>query len=235
MPPRLPRSVAWSLFAIALSSFVVGVGWETFAGDNMQHHPYLVNVLSGMTGFSSSALVVTLGVSRFLRREYVRRWSPVMGDAVGRVSEDMTDVHRWFLLEGPVLPRQPWRRGGPLLDDELYFRTLRLVNEHGVPEAVSREQLDVLLRLLDRLLTRSVPAFEKAFDVVAEPDLDRVVGELRRIAEVLSDGVEGDALQGALLEVLLGTGELLKALAAGENYRLHKASVLRRRGSARPR
>ncbi|MFI0792536.1 hypothetical protein ACH4OY_07545 [Micromonospora rubida] len=71
--------------------------------------------------------------------------------------------------------------------------------------------------------------------MVAEPDLDRIVGELRRIAEVLSDGVEGNVLQGTLLEVLLGTGELLKALAAGGNYRLHKASVLRRRGSARPR
>lgn len=229
MPPRLPRSVAWSLLAIALSSFLAGVGWERFAAGTMQAHPYLVNLLSGLTGFSTSALVVTLGVDRFLRRDHVRRWNRVMGEAVGRISSDILDVVEWYLTDGSYRRRPERRYGGGLLDTGLLVETMSRLSERGLRAGVDGSRLPPLRSILEQLLTVSAPAFDRAFDVVADPAVEQALGEIRGGAERLSDDdLDRDELRSALLSVLLGLTELVKAYQAVETYRLYRASVARR-------
>ncbi|MEV4493660.1 hypothetical protein AB0K04_26520 [Micromonospora coxensis] len=228
MPPRLPRSVTWSLLAIALSSFLAGVGWERFAAGTMQGHPYLVNLLSGLTGFSTSALVVTLGVDRFLRRDHVRRWGRMMAEAVGRISSDVLDVIEWCLTDGSYRRRPERRYGGGLLDTGLLVETMSRLSERGL-RGVDGSRLPPLRTILEQLLTVSVPAFDRAFDVVADPAVEEALSEIRGGAERLSDDdIDRDELKSALLTVLLGLTELVHAYQAVQTYQLYRASVARR-------
>ncbi|MGB2568440.1 hypothetical protein ACPFP2_08320 [Micromonospora citrea] len=235
MPPRLPRSVAGSLFVIALSSFLAGVGWERFAAGTMQEHPYLVNLLSGLTGFSTSALVVTLGVNRFLRRDHVRRWGRAMGEAVGRIESDILDVVEWYLTGGSYR-RRPQRRYGGLLDDDgrVVDMMLRL-SERGLRAGLDGSRLPPLRTILEQLLTVSVPAFDRAFDVVADPAVEQALSEIRGGLEQLSDDIDRDELKSALLSVMLGLTELVKAYQALETYQLYRASEARRDRARRER
>ncbi|TDC84865.1 hypothetical protein E1193_04725 [Micromonospora sp. KC606] len=235
MPPRLPRAVAWGLFGIALSSLLAGVGWETFAGGTMQEHPYLVNVLSGLTGFSTSALVVTLGVNRFLRRDHVRRWGPAMGEAVGRIQSDILDVVEWYLTGGSHR-RRPQRRHGGLLDSAMLVDTMSRLSERGLPAGLDPRRLPPLRAILEQLLTVSVPAFDRAFDVVADPAVEQALSEIRGGAEQLSDDdIDRDDLKSALLSVMLGLAELGRAYEAVQTYRLYRASVAGRDRARRGR
>ncbi|GIJ32061.1 hypothetical protein [Micromonospora sediminimaris] len=230
MPRRLPRSLAWTLLALALSSFAVGVVWEARALDHMQQHPYLVNVLSGMTGFATSALVITLGVDRVLRREHLRRWGRMMGQAVGRIQADLMDIVEWHLSDGRIRrERHRYGYAEGLLDTHLLVRTLVTVADRGgLRGPVDRHRLESLLRVVDELLAVSVPAFERAFDVLADPAVERAVAEIRHGRDLLSEGVDGDPAQVDTRALLLGSIELVRALTAVATYRPYRKMVLRR-------
>lgn len=60
MQQRLPPSVLVGLAALAVSTFGIGLLLEFVALGFLQQHPYIVNLLSGATGFQPAHWLLPL-------------------------------------------------------------------------------------------------------------------------------------------------------------------------------
>lgn len=65
MPPKLPRPLLLALVIISITSFTLSLYVEIYHLPFLQNHPIMANLLSGVVGFSTAAIVVGIGFNRF--------------------------------------------------------------------------------------------------------------------------------------------------------------------------
>ncbi|MEV6306855.1 hypothetical protein AB0M02_46180 [Actinoplanes sp. NPDC051861] len=100
MQQRLPPSVLLGLAALAASTFAVGLFLEQVALGFLQRHPYVVNLLSGATGFSTSALVIALLFNRAVVTHRAEQWRAATWTAVRGWQQQVNAMER--LVEAPA-------------------------------------------------------------------------------------------------------------------------------------
>jgi len=71
VPRRIPRSLILVLATIAVLSFAVSLYLEFRQLNFLQAHPIMVNLISGVVGFSSGFLTLSIGVNWFLERQWI--------------------------------------------------------------------------------------------------------------------------------------------------------------------
>ena len=229
---RLPPSVMRALGTVAILTFLAGVCLEQAALGFLQRHPYIVNLLSGMTGFSASALVVAVLFNRAITADRAGRWK--MAAKAAATASQQRILKMESLLDAP--PAQPrfgedefaWRRERELglradvLTDVLLARGgfgLVLGGEMPLPkklpfrnESATRIFLDEATTLADQLKDPLLVAFDAAGD----PGVAHAAGELWSTVRGHFPNEQDKAFQAAS-----AICELVFALRQHTNYRAY--------------
>lgn len=74
----VPRRLIAGLFGVAVASLAAGIYLELEHAAVLVAHPYLVNLLSGITSFAAGGLTLSLVVDRMVAASRRRRWSAVV-------------------------------------------------------------------------------------------------------------------------------------------------------------
>jgi hypothetical protein len=186
---RLPPSVLVALATLAGSTFIIGLALEEAALGFLQRHPYIVNLLSGATGFSTSALVIAVVLNRAVTAYHADQWrseawSAMQGlqyevDAMEALVDTPVDEvgnkppHRHLGLHASTLGELVHQRGGLgllLSEETLLPQNLPFKDPSG--EARFLEHVRAIVEnWLDLLL--------QALDVTAEPDVAAAAHKLK--------------------------------------------------------
>lgn len=84
----LPRTVIVLLAAFSVVSFAVGSTLEMMRPDVLFRHPYWVNLLSGMTGFTTSGFIISVLFRRIQRRHQRRTFAGRAGPEINQIAEE---------------------------------------------------------------------------------------------------------------------------------------------------
>jgi uncharacterized membrane protein YqgA involved in biofilm formation len=75
MQQRLPRALLVVLMLIVILTFMGSLYLESEKLALLQAHPIMVNLISGVVGFSSGLLVLSIGLNWFIDRQSCKRGS----------------------------------------------------------------------------------------------------------------------------------------------------------------
>ncbi|WP_214412055.1 hypothetical protein [Sphaerisporangium fuscum] len=84
---RLPKSLLIALSLVSIGSFACSLYLEATRLDFLQAHPIMVNLISGVVGFSTAAVVVGVGFNWYTTRIHAGRHSIEIKIAVRNVLE----------------------------------------------------------------------------------------------------------------------------------------------------
>jgi hypothetical protein len=213
MQQRLPPSVIRALAAVAALTFLAGLCLEQTALDFLQRHPYIVNLLSGLTGFSISALVVAIFFDRAITAERAEQWRSAAWNAAKtwhrhihaiealidapstepQSGEDDFRAHRehQFGLRADVLTDIVRARGGVglLLANEARLPRSIPFREPGGEEAFIGQAQALADHVLDPIV--------KAFDAAGDPEVSQQVAKLRAVMRGQFPAGESQAFEAA--------------------------------------
>ncbi|MBX6750413.1 MAG: hypothetical protein IRY85_12220 [Micromonosporaceae bacterium] len=178
---KAPRSVILVLALMAVVSFGVGLWLEFFRGDWLQNHPYLSDLLSGVTGFSTSALVAVVALNAVIRRARVKQWSVEMARSLQDAAHGATRIANAVrsLVGEPRFGDADSMRTDPLIGlkqvaDDIRSRGPRV----GQLTDVQADEWRTLLRRVGRFTSLVMPRIVTAFDCHENP---QIVGPWRTI------------------------------------------------------
>lgn len=98
---RIPKVTIVILATVAVASFLAGALLDIWLPDVLGSHPYFANLLSGVTGFASSAIAVIVVFNRILRRSRAQEWLVEMEHSLTRLGDflilvcDQLQPHEW--------------------------------------------------------------------------------------------------------------------------------------------
>lgn len=171
MSRRAPRVVLWTLVFVLISSFALSVYLEQRALPWLQDHPIMVNLLSGVVGFSAAFLVVALVFNWFAERESVDQ-----AVKARMLKIDFAVIKVWAMLAQGASVYKRSRRGkaprGAGQEDKTMLERWREVAE-ACPDAVVGIRKFIKEHTLFELpsCTKLIVAFEQAVaDAVGTDD-----------------------------------------------------------------
>lgn len=183
---KAPRSVILVLALMAVLSFGVGLWLEFFRGEWLQNHPYLSDILSGVTGFSTSALVAVVALNAVIRRARIKQWSVEMVrslQAAASSAEGIANAVRSLVGE-PRHENVDWLR------TDLLSELKRLAGDIGSRAAGLDRQIDTqpedwqaLQRRVARFTSHVMPRIVNAFEAHEDPN---ILGPWRNIENDLT-------------------------------------------------
>lgn len=89
---EVPRWVLTALATLAVTTFTIGLALEARASSWLSHHPYLVNLLSSITGFSTGGLVAAILLRRLTRQAREKRWRTVSMFNTRQIFDSMEEI-----------------------------------------------------------------------------------------------------------------------------------------------
>ena len=93
----LPRTIIVLLAVFSIASFAAGSALEMARPDLLFRHPYWVNLLSGMTGFTTSGFIISVLFRRIQRRQQRRAFAGRAGPEINQIATD-ADAALWEML-----------------------------------------------------------------------------------------------------------------------------------------
>jgi hypothetical protein len=112
MTQPVPRLLLVALAVLGGLSLTVGVVLEVRCLGILQRHPYLVNTLSGVTGFAASGLVAGVIVGRLAESERQRGLQSVVAEITMSVLRSLTRTAYNLAVQYGGPDPEPIRRGG---------------------------------------------------------------------------------------------------------------------------
>ncbi|MEY9935587.1 hypothetical protein ABH926_010269 [Catenulispora sp. GP43] len=111
----LPRTIIVLLAAFSVVSFAIGSTLEMMRPDLLFRHPYWVNQLSGMTGFTISGFIISVLFRRIQRRHQHRTFAGHAGPEIDQIDQIALEADACMFLRGVQGTRnQPARRDAVL-------------------------------------------------------------------------------------------------------------------------
>jgi len=93
----LPRTIIVLLAVFSLGSFAIGSALEMTRPGLLLRHPYWVNLLSGMTGFTTSGFIISVLFRRIQRRHQRRAFAGRAGPEIDHIAQE-ADSCMWAML-----------------------------------------------------------------------------------------------------------------------------------------
>lgn len=220
MSGRLPPLLLLPLATMSVLSFAAGIWLEARHLTFLQNHPYVVNLLSSITGFSTSALVVAVGISSFLDRERAGRWEAAMRTSLAAVAaevEAIEDIGE-TALGGEIATRGAAPLLARRLDSRLVWLLAEMLRQDHMKNFVTPDTNRLSGHLLD-LLDVALPGMLRAFDI-DNPDVHQAAVELRHRMNLYTraDSRNPQSDQRLLADILIRLGVLIDRIAATDEY-----------------
>ncbi|MFI5491344.1 hypothetical protein [Actinoplanes sp. NPDC051859] len=179
MPDRLPAKILFSLAFLAFASLAAGLWLESSSLRFLQGHPYLVNLLSSITGFSTSILVVALGFNWLTSKERIRKRRYIIGAALGRALEHMIAI--------AILPLERADDGsnfsgrafyGQVVDKDFFFNVLMTHREIFEDSVID---VDKLVHHASQLTGDALPALQLELRTEDEVSFQKSIVEFQHV------------------------------------------------------
>ncbi|MFF4620207.1 hypothetical protein [Nonomuraea jabiensis] len=90
----MPNSLLVTLAVLSATSFLGALYLEHTQLDFLLGHPIMVNLISGVIGFSTAAVVVGAGFNWYAKRAHASRYARLINTSLYRIFEDWTPLHR---------------------------------------------------------------------------------------------------------------------------------------------
>lgn len=218
---KAPRSIVVVLSLMAAISFAAGVWLEFAHRGELQNHPYFSNLLSGVTGFSTSALAAVVVLNVVVHKARNKRWGVQMVrslQAAASSAEGIANVLATLVGE-PPLGNADW------MQDDLLTGLVRLATEIRSRSrnldpniAPQPEDWQTLIRRVTRFTAYVMPRIEPAFNLGEDPKivapLQDVENDLGMLGHLGGYGTYGNTRQNHTAQRMCARlADLLEAIA----------------------
>ncbi|WP_336205236.1 hypothetical protein [Nonomuraea sp. LPB2021202275-12-8] len=167
--PTLPTRLIIALTAVSVTSFTFSLYLEIFHLNLLQEHPVMVNLLSGIVGFSTATVVIGVGFNRYTKKHAT--------DQVLACHSDLQAVATEMLQ---AAPKEFWKKlpqalAGRLMDAWWGHRHARPSDpKEKNPRLWLRQRLDKQMSVLDKR--------EDSESLEMAPRVIQLCGDLERLS-----------------------------------------------------
>jgi hypothetical protein len=157
MALKIPKRILPVLGFLSLTSFLLGIYLEGQHLQTLERHPYLSNVLSGVTGFCTSALVITVVIDQYVNKERLEQYAPEIGHVVDFINYHLRSLAQNHYSVGQVAPEYRLQKTSKPLDRILckspVDAPLRIYDQLGIEDVLPLMSLardtEELIRILN--------------------------------------------------------------------------------------
>jgi len=187
---------------MATLSFAAGLWLELAHRDELQGHPYFSNLLSGVTGFSTSALAAVVALNVVVRRARIKQWRVEMVRSMQAAASSAEGIANALasLVGEPRLGDADWMRDDVLRGLTGLATDIRSKSRSLSMDATTQpEDWQTLIRRVTRFTTYVMPRVDKAFEPGEDPRIvapwQNIENDLGMLGQLGSDRGYGNARQ----------------------------------------